>query len=130
MKYTFSNVNGEQSEQIDMDFVKSILELPESYWLEGGGDCSINVNEEERLIFFKLKEGVFIMQHPDYLSPKIESKAPTYLSHYIGGEEMQVPDICLCDKETAFEIIKSYITNQKLTEDYEWVDIFGLDIIA
>lgn len=128
MNYTYSDVDGNETIHPDIGFVKEVLQRPYSYWLQNGGDSAIQVSSKERLIFFKLEQGVFIMQHPDYLSPVITlNKKAEAVVHYVGGEPMVVPDICLCDEATSFEIIGHYIlSNGLLTPSYQWTDIYEL----
>lgn len=128
MKYTFSDVNSVEIEKDDLNFLKDILKKPYQYWQEGTGDSSVHINNKERIIFFKTPQGVFIMQHPDYISPVIKSnKTPRAVTHYIGGEPMSIPDVCLCDEDKAFEILSKYIeSNGELHLSYRWIDIYEL----
>ena len=71
-----------------------------------------------------MKDGVFIMQHPDYLSPKINNSPIEVYKHYVGGQEMMISSSNLCDKETAYSILKTFIETGKLSEEFEWVDYY------
>jgi hypothetical protein len=125
MKYTYSNNLGEEITIENNDILEDILNKPYQDWTEGSGDSAIYCNNEQRLIFFKIKEGIFIMQHPDYLAPKINNNSVEIFKHYVGGQEMLVPSTNLCDKQTALKIIKYYIEENKLSEEFVWVDYFG-----
>jgi len=127
MNYQFINTDGEDIYCSSIDCIQEVISKPYEHWLSGTGDCAIQVKPEERLIFFKLQQGVFIMQHPDYLAPLIKPAAlpAKAITHYVGGEPTDVPDVCLCNEETAFDIIKSYIeSGGKLDAKYKWVDIY------
>lgn len=61
---------------------------------KGAGDSAVQIKEEERLIFFKVEQVVFIMQHPDYLIPLKEQNTQSdieVLIHYVGGQEFKFP---------------------------------------
>ena len=61
----------------------------------------------------------------DYTSPLINDEfRDIQLEHYIGGEPFIIPKKCLCDKETAIDIITYYIKNSgKLPISYNWINI-------
>lgn len=127
MTYTYTDINGKENEYDDIFIIKDILKKPYEYWLGGGGDSAIHVNSEERLIFFKTVEGVFVMQHPDYLAPVINNESSDFIEHYVGGQKMEIPTLCICNEEVAFEIIEHYVLEGKLHPDYSWVDIYELE---
>lgn len=122
MKYTLSDIDGRETEQSGIHELHEFIKQPFDYWLEGSGDSSVHVKPEERLVFFKLKQGIFIMQHPDYLAPVIIKDRPAKrLVHYVSGEPFEVPDICICDTQKAFEIIRYYIqSGGKMDPAYTW----------
>lgn len=128
MRYIFSGSDGTDHEKTGLDFIKELLDYPPAYWQEGSGDCAVSVNSVDRLIFLKLPEGFFIMQHPDYRAPLIiNDKIPAVLTHYVGGEPFEMPDVCLCDTATALKIISHYInTNGELYPGYYWSYISDL----
>jgi hypothetical protein len=127
MEYIYSDTNGVETKKTDIEFIKKIIKKPYENWLEGTGDSSIHINPTERIVFFKLKEGILLLYHPDYISPLIKKGVkPNILIHYVGGEPMEIPDICLCDEDIAFKIITHFIESKgELSKDYEWVDIFA-----
>lgn len=122
MNYTLSDVEGRETVLTSTNELYEFIKQPFDYWLAGSGDSSVHIKPGERLVFFKLKEGVFIMQHPDYLSPVIaKDRTAKPLVHYVGGEAFEVPDICICSVQKAFAIIKYYIqTGGKLNPSYTW----------
>lgn len=128
MHYIFSGNDGIDHEKTDLDFLREVLNYPFTYWMEGAGDSAVYVNARDRLIFFKMPEGVFIMQHPDYIAPVItKDKHPAALTHYVGGEPFEIPDVCLCDSNTAFKIISHYIQSTgELFPGYYWSYISDL----
>ena len=124
MQYTYSNTLGEEITFQDIQKLKNILERPYDYWLEGTGETAIHINDNERMIFFKIKEGVFIMQHPDYLAPKTNHREVIMYTHYVGGQEMYVPSTCISNETQAFDILCHYIQNGKLPDEFLWIDFF------
>lgn len=126
MNYTLTNNLGEEKECISLKELQELLKQPFSYWQQGSGDSAIQINSQESLIFFKLKEGVFIMQHPDYLAPIITKASEGNLVHYVGGQPMNIPKKCICNDEIALEIFSNYITKHTLSNKYEWYDIYEI----
>ncbi|MBL7746243.1 MAG: hypothetical protein JNM19_02345 [Chitinophagaceae bacterium] len=127
MEYIYADTDSVETKYTDLNFIKGVLQKPYQYWLSGTGDSAIQVKPEERLIFFKLRQGIFIMQHPDYLAPLIKpaARSAKAVTHHVGGEPMDVPDVCLCNEEVAFDIIKSYVeSGGKMDAKYRWVDIY------
>src|SRR5688572_27854151 len=99
MDYIYSDIDGVETKHADLNFIEEILEKPFEHWLSGTGDSAIQVKPTERLIFFKLQDGIFIMQHPEYLAPLIKPGAfpASAITHHVGGEPMNIPGACLCD---------------------------------
>jgi hypothetical protein len=128
MKYVFADNSGIETTQVNLNIIQEILKQPVDYWKEGAGDCAVQVADDERLIFFKLKEGVFIMQHPDYLVPVTQkNKQALPLHHYVGGELFMVPSTSLCTSKQAYEIIRFYIeTGGRLSDRYSWAELTEL----
>lgn len=124
MKYIYSNNLGEEFIYENSEDLRAVLEKSYEYWQEGTGDTSIHINDNERLIFFKIEQGVFIMQHPDYLAPKINNDPVIVYEHFIGGQEFIIPSTCLCDEDQAFDILNSYIENEELPSTYTWIDFY------
>jgi len=126
MAFTYNDIFGNNEIKNDTAFIKQVLAQPYEYWLGGSGDSSIEINNEERLIFLKTNQGIFIMHHPDYIAPITIQKPNQYYEHYIGGQAMKIPSICLCDEDTAYHILKFYVTtNGILTEEFQWEDIYS-----
>ena len=125
MKYTLSDIDGNETILKSTVELHEFIEQPFDYWLAGSGDTSIQIKPNEKLVFFKLKQGVFIMQHPDYLAPVIIKDGNARpLLHYVGGEPFELPDICLCNTQKAFEVINYYIqSGGKLDPTYTWEHI-------
>ena len=132
MKYYLSDYLGIKHEKSNLEDLKKMIKNTSfTEWEKVSGDCSINFNDiNEQLIFFKLEKGVFIMQHPDYLIPmtkdRIEQKAET-LIHYVGGNEMSIPDNSLFDEDEAFEILSAFAESKKLLEKYKWIDLYEIE---
>lgn len=126
INYTLTNNLGEEKECTSIENLRSFLNKPYTYWQEGTGDSAIYTCEKERIIFFKLKEGIFIMQHPDYLAPIISKTVAESVIHYIGGQEISIPKKCLCSKKVAFQILSNYINKGILSNTYEWRDMYEL----
>jgi len=126
MKYTIIDNLGEEKKCTSIKELQVFLQQSYTYWLEGSGDSAIKINQQERLIFFKLKEGVFIMQHPDYLAPIIKKNAIGNIVHYVGGQKMNIYKIYICEYEIALEILLNYITKRNLSNKYEWCDIYEI----
>lgn len=125
MKYKYIDSNGNVLSNLSDNNLKN--ELAKSYhnWLLGSGDAAIESSNIDLLII-KVVEGIFIMLLSDYSSPLINSDETKVITHYVGGEPMDIPSNCICDEETAFKIIKYFIENNgKLSPDYQWVDIFN-----
>ncbi|WP_108867169.1 hypothetical protein [Aquimarina aquimarini] len=132
MKYYLTNCLGEKGEESNLEALKKMIKNTSfNEWKKGSGDCAINfLDTNEQLIFFKLEQGVFIMQDPDYLIPmtadKIKQKAKT-LTHYVGGNEMNIPDSSLCNEEDAFKILKRFAQNKELSNKYKWIDLYEIE---
>lgn len=127
MEYVYIGIDSTETKQSSLDFIADIVNKPFEYWQQGSGDCAIQVKQDERLIFFKVEKGFCMMQHPDYLVPLIgqANSLSETITHYIGGEPMKIPIICLCDEDKALEILQHFIlTNGELPPAYKWVDIY------
>jgi hypothetical protein len=127
MDYVYIDIDSTETKQSSLDFTDDIIKKPFEYLQKGSGDCAIQIKHGERLIFFKVEKGFCMMQHPDYLVPLIEqANSPSgTITHYIGGEPMTIPIICLCAEAKALEILQYYIlTNGELAPAYKWVDIY------
>ncbi len=132
MKYYLTDYLGKKDEESNLETLRKMIKhIPFNEWKKGSGDCAINFPDtNEQLIFFKLKQGVFIMQHPDYLIPmtsdKINQKAKT-LTHYIGGNEMSIPDNSLYNEEEAFEVLSAFAQHKELSSKYKWIDLYEIE---
>jgi hypothetical protein len=129
MKFLFSDTDGNETIQQETSFLLQLLARPFTDWRSGTGDNAIQVKDDERLIFFKTEQGVFIMQHPDYLAPLIQKNNSNAnpIIHYLGGEPMEIPPACMCDEQIAFEILKNYIVSGgMLDKSYPWIDFTEL----
>ena len=124
MKYILTDNSGKEKKLTTIEELHSFLNKPYTYWQEGSGDSAIYICEEERIIFFKLKEGIFIMQHPDYIAPIISKIAAGNIIHYVGGQEIKIPKKCLCNEKIAFQILSNYISKGTLLTTYQWCDIY------
>lgn len=124
MKYKYIDTSGYLIENLTEAIINKQLSRNYTDWLKGSGDSCIEGNIPE-LIIVKLQEGIFIMTMDDYTAPKINNEYDTiYLEHYIGGEPFKIPKSCLCDKETAINIIMHYINNYgALYSSFKWVDV-------
>ena len=129
MKYYLFNINAESLEYTSLEKLSEYLDENYKHWLGGNGASSIEVKQDESLIFFKTNEGYTILHHPSYKAPLVDTvkEIPDYKSHYIGGEEFQYPDVCVCDKATALNIFEEYITNEELSTDFDWVGIYSFE---
>lgn len=126
MHFLYTDTDGNETAQEDTGFLLAVLAQPYTCWQSGAGDSAVQVKEDERLIFFKTDRGVFIMQHPDYLAPRIQADE-NILTHAIGGEPMLVPMACVCTEEVAFSILQYYISSGGLLlPAYEWVEFPAL----
>lgn len=70
------------------------------------------------------------MQHPDYLIPITEDKMkqdPKTLSHYIGGNEMSIPDNALFSEDEALEILSEFAEKKQLLDKYKWIDLYNIE---
>ncbi|WP_298901166.1 hypothetical protein [uncultured Psychroserpens sp.] len=123
MTYTYTNNFGEEAKFSDLNHLQDVLNKPYHSWEEGSGDSAIHIDDQQRLIFFKIKEGIFIMQHPDYLSPTINNDPISMHKHYVGGQEMSISSANLCHKTIAYQILKDFIETGQLCDDYEWAEI-------
>jgi hypothetical protein len=118
--------DGHTERNPSFEFVKEILRKEPSYWAKGSGDSSLQFeNHNEMLIFFKDKvDGVFIMQHPDYLAPYNPDVDVETIYHRVGGEPMPIPSCCYVSLNTAEEILSAYLSNRLVIED--WKDIYEI----
>jgi hypothetical protein len=130
MNYILDSSPEGETKHTSLNFIKEFLKQDPVYWKTGSGDSSLLVIPNECLIFFKLPGGIFIQHLPSVTSPLIKkNKTAIPLTHYVGGDPMEVPDVCLCTETTAFQIFSYYIKNAgKLHPGYSWVDIY--DYIA
>lgn len=124
MNYILSNNLSEEIKLKEMESLKEFLSQPADYWLEGTGDTAIKIKDNEQLVFFKIIDKFFIMFHPDYLAPKTNAKKMEVFSHFVGGEEMQVPSTCLCSESEAFKILENYIQGKGLLNTLPWIDFY------
>lgn len=131
MKYIIEDNYGDRKTHTSLQAIKEILKNPPSHWESGGGDSAINlIRNSACLIFFKIPEGIYIENLPQHTAPLfVAGQEAKPLTHYVGGEPMDVPDVCLCDEETAYAIMSYFVENGgALHPDYEWVNIY--DYIA
>jgi hypothetical protein len=107
--------------------LRKILNESINYWTLGNGASSVEVNNSS-LIFFKIKEGFFIEHLPSATAPNINPKEETrVLTHYVGGEPMDIPSNCLANEKTAYKILTYFIENDgTLLQEFDWIDIFDL----
>ncbi|MCX6318452.1 MAG: hypothetical protein NTW29_14265 [Bacteroidetes bacterium] len=129
MQFIFSDTEGHEALHTDTSFLLEVLSRPYTDWQSGTGDNAIQMKDDERLIFFKTEQGVFIMQHPDYLAPLIQKNNSNAnpITHYVGGEPMEIPPACMCNEQIAFEILKNYIVSGGLPDkSYTWVEFTEL----
>jgi hypothetical protein len=112
----------------DLNSLKKILEMPYEKWREGSGTSSID-NGSESLVFFILKDGIFIEHYPSGTAPLFNSKEKNNiltLTHYVSGEPTVIPNVCLANIDQALEIFKVFLEKGILINKYDWVDIFDL----
>lgn len=123
-RYKYIDTEGNLIENLTRYIVDYELSREYTEWLKGSGDSCIEGNIPE-LIIVKLEDGIFIMAMDDYSSPLInEEFIDVQIEHYIGGEPFKIPKSCLCDKETAIDIITYYIENSgQLPPSYNWIDV-------
>lgn len=126
MKFTYNDSCGPDIDIDNLASLSEILKKPFSHWARGGGDSSIELPGNNCLIFFKTEQGIFIQHLQTYTAPLIRTnyQAIQSVTHYVGGDPMEVPDICLCNEETALNIFEHFINTGELTPDYKWVDIY------
>lgn len=124
--YKLIDNKGNENEYSDLTNLDNFLEQSFEYWKIGTGDSAIQIKDDERIIFFKVEEGFFIMQHPDYLisTTNQEVNANLISTHYIGGEEFKFPKDATYDVATTFKILKYYIENGTLDESFNWIDLY------
>ena len=67
------------------------------------------------------------MRHPDYLVTCDEGIEIKAVEHRVGGEPMQVPTCSYVSRERAYEMILSFIKEQKIPDFVEWVDLYDID---
>ena len=109
MKYKYIDTDGNMIENLSKEIIYKELSRDYTDWLKGSGDSCIEGNIPE-LIIVKIQEGIFIMTMNDYSSPIISDGFDNInFEHYIGGEPFKIPKSCLCDEETAVNIIIHYI---------------------
>lgn len=126
--YKLIDNKGNENEYSDLTNLDNFLEQSFEYWKIGTGDSAIQIKDDERIIFFKVEEGFFIMQHPDYLisTTNQEVNANLISTHYIGGEEFKFPKDATHDVATTFKILKYYIENGTLDESFNWIDLYSV----
>ena len=126
MRDTYGDTINADSEQTGLDFIRDVIIQPANYWKQGCGDSSIKLGVNNFLIFFKTEQGIFIQHLPTYNAPLIQTNYAQIntITHYCGGEPMDVPDICLCNEEVSLDIFKYFINTGELYPEYKWVDIF------
>lgn len=122
--------DGERIENPNEDDLKDIFFHTEaSYWEQGSGDSSIEVDgcDECLLFFYDEPYGFFMMRHPDYLVPIDRDVAIKTVEHDVGGDPMKVPTCSYVDRETAYKIAKEFIETEKIPEFLEWIDLYDID---
>ncbi len=124
MKYKLRDNLGRENLLKDISELKGFLSQPFENWMEGSGDSAITVKKDEQMIFFKIEQGVFLMQHPDYLSPLFDRDNDKSVIHYVGGEPMIIPEKFLCSEEITIEILSRYIESGTLHNAYQWLEIY------
>lgn len=124
MTYFLSNNTGEVLQLNQISELQKFIQQPYQYWKKGAGDSAVYLTEEERIIFFKLEQGVFLLLHPDYIAPIIKADKTDTFEHYVGGEAFNVKEKYLCDEDEAFDILSYYINNGILPEVYQWEEVF------
>lgn len=127
MRYKYIDTEGNVIQDPSDNVLKKELSKNYKEWTIGSGDAAIESNITE-LIILKVEQGIFIMQLSDYTSPRIKPEEDAQvITHVVGGEPMDIPSVCLCDEEVAFEIIKYFIENEGgLYPEYQWMDIYSL----
>lgn len=127
MKYKYIDTYGRVIENLDEIILRNELKKSFKEWQKGSGDAAVESSTID-LIIIKVEPGIFILQLADYTSPHIHSNEETkVLTHHVGGEPMKIPSNCLCDEETAVQIIKFFIENDgQLNPKYHWIDINDL----
>lgn len=124
MKFKYIDPEGYEIESEDLSLIKKEFSRNYKEWINGSGDSSLEV-AGKTLIIFKLEKGIFIMQLSDYSAPLIHKNLQSNtISYYVGGEPMNIPDVCLGNEEIAYKIVSYFIKNKgKLLPDYKWIDI-------
>ncbi|MCB9225918.1 MAG: hypothetical protein R2836_01665 [Chitinophagales bacterium] len=125
MKYLLSDNEGVVEEFSKITPLQNILNQSIDYWSRGTGDVGVEISNNERLIFFRITQGFFIMYHPEYLSPKTNSDDLEIYTHYIGGQKFLIPSTCICSKEQTLEILENFIDKGTLKDSYNWVDFYS-----
>lgn len=125
MQYKYSSPIGLDVITDKLSFLEEVLKKPVTHWEQQAGDSGIFLEGENYLIFFKTPEGIFIEHFPSATSPLIREDFDTVkeITHYVGGEPMTVPDICLCSEAVALKVFKHFIETGERIGDYKWVDI-------
>ncbi len=105
------------------------FETDASYWQQGSGDSSVEVDgcEESLLFFYDEPYGFFIMRHPDYLVPIDRNVEIETVAHDVGGEPMKIPTCSYVDRETAYKIVKEFVDTGKIPAFVEWVDLYDIE---
>lgn len=129
MAYILTDVSGDEHTLSNTSAIEAYLQKPADYWRSGTGECTISLSTQERLIFFKVPEGIFIIQHPDYLVPRYHNSTQksVTLQHYLGGEFFLFSQAALHSEQQAFEILSSFINSGKLEDRFNWTDLYDFD---
>ncbi|KAF0802960.1 hypothetical protein A6D6_03869 [Alcanivorax xiamenensis] len=129
MTYRLIDHNGNDVSLPDLETLRTFLSQPPAYWRSGSGDSAVLLSDSERLLFFKLTGGIFILQHPDYLVPLLAppSGRSVTLSHAVGGEALLFPESALHSEQQAFEILAACLRSGTLAPRYHWTDLYDLD---
>ena len=117
------------SELLCKDYLplSNLLNQNFEHWNFGSGDSCIRLyNADDGIIFFKTKYGIFIQDLSSMTAPLINiNESANTITHYVGGEPFDVPDICLVDEKEALKILCYSIENKgELHPEYNWVDIY------
>lgn len=111
----------------DLNALSNLLKEKCDHWDYGSGDSGIRLDEnDDGLIFFKTPKGIFIEDLSSVMAPLIKDIEPANIvTHYVGGDPFDVPDICLMDEQTALCILSYAIENNgELHPKYKWVYIY------
>ncbi len=105
-----------------------LLNEDHEHWKGGSGDSAVNLpGTNDTLIFFKTEQGIFIEDLTTVTAPVIDPGMEILsVTHYVGGDPMDVPNICLMNKEQAIRIITYFIENNgSLSPEYTWDYIYN-----